>query len=120
MFSFCVYLRSSSYQRVADLFIERFANRPPILNNGIVSTTCHFKNNAKDLPHSGRSKTATSKYISIDMVIRVIEEPHLSIRKLATDHDISKRSMGKVLKSTTITRYILYMNYYLRMILLTI
>ncbi|KAG8241804.1 hypothetical protein J6590_078656 [Homalodisca vitripennis] len=57
-----------SYQTVADLFHERFPNRPPISKNGVVTTVRRFEENAtvKDLRRNGRPKTATNEDMATD------------------------------------------------------
>jgi hypothetical protein len=90
-----------SYQAVADLFNERFPNRPPISKNGVVTTIHRFEEHGtvKDLPRSGRPKTATNEDVATDVLVTVMEEPHSTLRNLGTEYNISSYSVWKILNS---------------------
>lgn len=92
-----------SYQAVADLFNERFPNRPPISKNGVVTTVRRFEEHAtlKDLPRSGRPKTATNEDMATDVLVTVMEEPHSTTRNLGTEFNISTYSVRNILKSNS-------------------
>ncbi|KAJ8934037.1 hypothetical protein NQ318_020835 [Aromia moschata] len=68
--------------------------------SGVERTVRRFEETGhiKDPPKSGRTTSATNPEKSLDTMLSFIEDPHSSIRRSAQQHEISKGSIGNILK----------------------
>jgi transposase len=54
--------------------------------------------NVKDIPRSGRPKSATNQDQALDVLLSVMDNPITSTTQLALDNDISQSSVVRILK----------------------
>lgn len=81
-----------SYRAVRNLFNETFrVNRTPIAVSTVQNTISRFVNfgHVRNLPKSGRPRSATNEENSLNVLLSFTENPHNSIRRVAQEHDIS-------------------------------
>jgi len=57
----------------------------------------------RDLPKSGRPRSAGNKEKSLDVLLLFTEDPHTSVRRTAQEHEISKSSVHNILKRAKFT-----------------
>lgn len=91
--------RIRSYEQVKNLFNDSFPNRNPISKSGVQKTIQRFEEtgSVKDRPKSGRPTTATDEENSLDVLLSVGENPHVSTNFVSQSVEISRRSVGRVL-----------------------
>lgn len=91
-----------SFMQVKDLFNDTFRDAAFQISKSTVERTVkRFEETGciKDRPRSGRPKTATTEETSLNILLSVHEDPHCSLRDLAQQHDTSKKSVHRVLKT---------------------
>lgn len=91
-----------SYRAVRNLFNETFrVNRTPIAVSTVQNTISRFVNfgHVRNLPKSGRPRSATNEENSLNVLLSFTENPHNSIRRVAQEHDISTSSVHNILKT---------------------
>lgn len=93
--------RRRSLQDVCNLFNDTHPNRNPISKSVVGKTLRRFEQtgSVKDLPRSGRPRTAKSDDNKLDILLAVSEDPHLSTNQLAANFNISQSSIVSFLKS---------------------
>jgi len=66
----------------------------------VVRTVQRFEENGsvKNHPKSGRPAIATNKNKALDVLQSYVEEPHISINRVAQQHEIGAVSVHKTLK----------------------
>ncbi|EFN69196.1 hypothetical protein EAG_13720, partial [Camponotus floridanus] len=86
-------------QEVVDLFNATYPDRNPISKSTVQKTVIRFHETGtvKDRPRSGRPKFATTDDNSLDVLQSFQENPHLSVPKAAQAHNISSKSVRKIL-----------------------
>lgn len=92
--------RMRSYSEVADLFNEDFPNRTnPITRFTVARIVQRFNDtqSVKDRPKPGRAPSIDEEK-SLDVMQSFVENPHLSTRRAALEHDISQSSVRRILK----------------------
>lgn len=62
----------------------------------------------KDLPRSGRPKTATDENTSLNALLTVEETKHVSTTELRELHNVSQKSAHRILKSAHLKSYKMY------------
>lgn len=92
--------KQRSYQETCDLFNATFNARNPISKSTVVRTIYRFlqTDSIKDRPRSGRSKSISNNEESAEILQSFIETPNTSTRKVATEIEISQRSVCNILK----------------------
>lgn len=93
--------RQRSHREAANLFNDMHPDRNPIPHTTVTRIVRKFAETGsiKDLPRSGRPKSATDGNTSLDVLLRVQENPKVSTTNLALECDISQSSVMKILKS---------------------
>lgn len=89
------------YKTVTRLFNENFRNENNrISKSTVIRTIQRFEDlgSVKNRPRSGRRKTATNNDKALNVLQSVVENPHISIDRVAQEHEISHGSVSKILK----------------------
>lgn len=92
--------RKRGLQEAADLFNATFPDRMSLISKSTVYRNLRKFNetgSVKNIPGSGRKRTATNEEKSLDVLLNVHEEPKTSIAKLALNNDISQSSVRRIL-----------------------
>jgi len=90
-----------TYRQVQDLFNETFRVGANQISSSTVERTVRRFNEAgtvKDLPRSGRPRSAGNAENSLNVLLSFTEDPHSSIRRVSQEHDISKSSVHNTLQ----------------------
>jgi DNA polymerase II small subunit/DNA polymerase delta subunit B len=66
--------------------------------------------NVKDIPRSGRPKSATNQDQALDVLLSVMDNPITSTTQLALDNDISQSSVVRILKKNKHKPYTFCLN----------
>ncbi|XP_024869057.1 uncharacterized protein LOC112452865, partial [Temnothorax curvispinosus] len=92
--------RVRSFEQVATLFNDTYADREPISKSTVQKTVRRFEEtgSVKDRPRSGRPKSATNFDKSLDVMQSFVENPHASTSKVAQATEVSTFSIRKILK----------------------
>lgn len=90
--------RRRTHEEACALFNAEHPNREPITRSTVTKMHSKFRNtgDVKDLEKSGRPKVATEDK-ALDVLLTVTEQPHISTRQLMLDHEISQRSVLRIL-----------------------
>lgn len=91
-----------SLRAVKNAFNETFrVNRTPIALSTVRNTVTKFNNfgTVRNLPKSGRPRSATNEENSLNVLLSFTENPHDSIRRVSQEHNISKSSVHNILKT---------------------
>lgn len=91
--------RRRTHQEVCDLFNDNHPNRQ--ISRSLVTKTLQRYNRSgsvANLPKSGRPKTATNEDVAQDIAVSLEENHHLSSIELGNMHEISRRSVIRILK----------------------
>lgn len=89
------------YKTVTRLFNENFRNENNrISKSTVIRTIQRFEDigSVKSRPRSGRRKTATNNDKALDVLQSFVESPHISINRVAQEHEIGHASVSKILK----------------------
>ena len=89
------------YKTVTRLFNENFRNENNrISKSTVISTIQRFEEtgSVKNRLRSGRRKTATNNDKALDVLQSFVEDPHISINRVAQEHEIGYASVSKILK----------------------
>ncbi|RYA74223.1 hypothetical protein DD595_24580 [Enterobacter cloacae complex sp. 4DZ3-17B2] len=89
------------YKTVTRLFNENFRNENNrISKSTVIRTTQRFEaiGSVKSRPKSGRPKTATNNDKALDVLQSFVEDSHISINRVAQEHEIGHASVSKILK----------------------
>ncbi|XP_025264625.1 uncharacterized protein LOC112637997 [Camponotus floridanus] len=100
--------RRRSYNETLQIFNDTFrVGKVPISKSTVHRTIARFEEigHVKNRSKSGRSVSATNAEKSLDVLQSYIENPHISIRKSAQHHDISRMSVHKILKKNEFHPY---------------
>lgn len=99
--------RRRSFQEASDLFNQSFPARDPISKSTTNRIFHNFEHmgTVKNLPKTGRRKTATNDNKSLDIMLALQEEPMTSVPKLALVYDNSERSIRRILKGNKMRPY---------------
>lgn len=91
--------RRRTHQEVCYLFNDIHPNRQ-ISRSQVTKTLQRYnrRGTVGNLSKSGRSKTATNENVAQNIAISLEENPHMSTAELANMHEISRRSVGRILK----------------------
>lgn len=91
--------RKRTQREVCQLFNELHPNRPQITQSCVSKLLKKFNEtgSVKDKLHTGRPKTATDDDTSLNVLLSIQENPHLSSREVGRVHAISHRSVLKQL-----------------------
>jgi len=104
--------RQRGYKTVTRLFNENFRNENNrISKSTVIRTIQRFEDlgSVKNRPRSGRRKTATNNDKALNVLQSVVENPHISIDRVAQEHEISHGSVSKILKLNKWHPYKLYL-----------
>lgn len=88
-----------THQEVCDLFNNVHPNRQ--ISRSVVTKTVQrytTSGSVSNLPKSGRLQSATNENVAQNIAISVEENPHLSSTELANTYEISRRSVGRILR----------------------
>lgn len=90
--------RIRTYEEVSNLFNDVYPDRPPINKSVVRHTVIRFleTGSVKNRERSGRPKSATTEEKSIDSLLCVVENPHISLRKAAQYVGISTSSAHRI------------------------
>lgn len=94
--------RQRSFREVQTLFNDEYRVGTSGISLGTISKTIkRFSEtgSVKDRPRCGRPRTTTNPDIAVEVIQSFVEEPHTSIRKASQAHDISRRSIQRILKT---------------------
>lgn len=93
--------RVRTHEEVCHIFNDLHPERNPISRSTVTKTLQRFKATGivKNLPKPGRPRTSTNANIKQNITIDLEESPQTSTTNLALNHDISRRSVGRILKS---------------------
>lgn len=93
--------KQGSYDSTANLFNDTHPEVPPISKSTVKKTVDRFTatRSVADLPRSGRGKSATNEEKALDALLGVIEDPHVSLRKLSQTLGVSTSSVPRILKT---------------------
>lgn len=99
--------RRRSFQEATDLFNQSFPVRDPISKSTANRIFHNFEHTGtvKNLPKTGRPKTATNDEKSLDVLLALQEEPQTSVPKLALAHENSEKSIRRILKKNKMFPY---------------
>lgn len=99
--------RKRTYEQVCEIFNERYQDRNPISKTTVCRVVKHFEQtgNVKNSPKSGRPSTTTCGDKALDILLSIEENPKQSTRKLADEFDVSKQSVGNLLRKTKFHPY---------------
>ena len=100
--------REWSYQEIRDLFNITFPERTPISKSTVsIRTIRRFQQtgNCKDLQRTGRPKTVSNDQSSLEILQHFVEDPNLSLRKVANQSDVCFSSVRNVLKGNKFHPY---------------
>ncbi|KYN18348.1 hypothetical protein ALC57_09344 [Trachymyrmex cornetzi] len=89
------------YKTVKRLFNENFRNENNRISKSTVTRTIQrFEDigSVKSGSKSGRRKTATNNDKALDVLQSFVENPHISINRVAQEHEIGHASVSKILK----------------------
>ncbi|KYN11080.1 hypothetical protein ALC57_16781 [Trachymyrmex cornetzi] len=89
------------YKTVTQLFNENFRNENNRISKSIIIHTIQrFEDigSVKSRLRSGRRKTATNNDKALDVLQSFVENPHISINRVAQEHEIGHASVSKILK----------------------
>jgi len=89
------------YKTVTRLFNENFRNENNrISKSTVIRTIQRFEDigSVKSHSRSGRRKTATNNDKALDVLQSFVENPHISINRIAQEHEIGHASVSKILK----------------------
>jgi transposase len=89
-----------SYAEVMTLFNEIHPNRQPISRSNVTRTLNRFNQtgSVKERPKSGRPKIVTNYENSLNVMLDVVENPKTSVQQLALNHNMSRRSIQKIMR----------------------
>lgn len=92
--------RIRSLEEVRRLFNYTFPERDPISRSTVSRTIQRFEETGsiKDRPRSGRPQIATDEETSVDILQSFVEDPHTSVKSVASQLEISCGSVRTVLK----------------------
>lgn len=93
--------KQRGYKTITRLFNENFRNENNrISKSTVIRTIQRFKDTSsiKNRPRSGRRKTATDNDKALDVLQSFVEDPHISINRVAQEHEIGYGSVHKILK----------------------
>ena len=91
-----------SFTQVKNIFNETFRQwLPPISKSTIECTVKRFEDigSVKDHPQTERPKTATTEEVSLNILLSAVEDPHCTLRRLAQEHETSRKSVHRVLQT---------------------
>lgn len=96
--------RVRSYTEVRMLFNRTFRNEDGVnlvSKSTVERTVRRFMNHGtvKDLERTGRPKSVTTGEKQIEVAQAFVENPHLSLRRAANQHDVSHETIRGILKS---------------------
>lgn len=100
--------KQRSLQAACDIFNATFPDRRTHISKSTVSKVVqkfHKMGSVKNRPKSGRGKSATNEDISLDVLVNLQEEPKTSVPKLALYHNISERSVRRILSKNKFHPY---------------
>lgn len=91
--------RVRSFEQVATLFTDTYADREPISKSTVKKTVTRFEEtgSVKDRPRSGRPKSASHFDKRLDVMQSFVENPHSSIRKVTQATEVSTFSIHKII-----------------------
>lgn len=92
--------RRRTQHEVCTLFNEIYPNREPISQSVVSKTLKRFSEteHVRDVPKVGRPKVASNDDKKLDVLLELVDDPHSSTRQLASNHDVSKGSIHRILK----------------------
>lgn len=93
--------QTRGYKQVAQLFNEELRDADhKISKSTVIRTVQRFEDigSVKNRPKSGGPKIATNEDKSIEFLQSFVENPHISLRRAALEHDISLGSASKIMK----------------------
>lgn len=92
--------RTRSYDEVQRVFNNFFHERPQISKSTVERTVRKFQEEGtvKDLPRTGRPKSATTPEKTEQVLLSFVEEPSTSLLKACQVHEISKSSVHRILQ----------------------
>lgn len=95
--------RQRSYAQVRELFNQIFRNeagQTSVSKSTIIRAIQRFEDTGgvKNRRNPGRPTSVTNEEKQMEIAEAFVENPHLSIRRAAEQHDISKMSVHKILK----------------------
>lgn len=96
--------RQRSYVQVRDLFNESFranAGATPISKSTVIRTCQRFQEtgNVKNRQIPGRPKSVVDEKKEMEIAQAFVENPHLSTRRAAQQHDITHTTIHQILKA---------------------
>lgn len=93
--------RRRSYSEVVNIFNEIHPAREPISKSAVAKTFKRFRDTGgvRERPKSGRPKRVTNEENSLNVMLNLVENPKTSVRELALNNDMSRRSVQRILKS---------------------
>jgi transposase len=99
--------RQRSVIETKELFNTTFPNREPISKSTVVRTVQRFEVTGccRDKLRSGRPKSASSDEKKLETLLHFVQNPHLSLRKAATQVDVCFKSIDNILKTSNFHPY---------------
>ncbi|GAB1865891.1 DUF4817 domain-containing protein [Camponotus japonicus] len=104
--------KQRGYKTITRLLNENFRNENnSISRSTVIRTIQRFEDTGsiKNRPRSGRRKTATNNDKALDVLQSFVEDPHISINRVAQEHEIGYGSVHKILKLNKWHPYKLYL-----------
>ncbi|GLV40915.1 hypothetical protein CBL_08489 [Carabus blaptoides fortunei] len=92
--------RRRTSEEVCLVFNEKYPNRTPLTRSTLSRLIKKFETSGsiKDLERTGRPKSAASIDKTLDILLSIEENPQVSTRQIALDHNISHESVRTALK----------------------
>lgn len=92
--------RTRSHAEVCRLFNNLHPNHNPISRSTVTKTLTRYNlnGNVRNSFKSGRPKTATDETTTLNVALELEETPQTSTTSLALNNDISRRSIGRILR----------------------
>lgn len=99
--------RENSARRAAQIFNDNNPNRPPISHSTVVNLVSKFNatGSLANLPKRGRRSKRKDEEIIFDVLAQVVENPHISSRRIAQEAGISQSTALKVLHDNKFRPY---------------
>jgi transposase len=99
--------RIRSYEQVKHLFNETFPDRNPISKSAVKKTIKRFEEtgSVKNRPKSGRPRSARTEDHCLEVLMSVVENPHVSTTVLSREVGISQGSVCKILHENKFKAY---------------
>lgn len=99
--------RRRTQLEVCNLFNQRYPNRIPLTQSAVSKVLKKFNNigSVKNAPRTGRPKSATNDDSTLNILLRLEENPQTSTTQLALNENLSRRSVGRILKKEKLFPY---------------